>query len=236
MATSPYAQAILDYYRYQPRVKLLIDTSYGVVEEMPLGVLFREEADFSSLETYALNLCRGKVLDAGAGVGAFSLVLQNREFDVTALEVEPALAQIMKERGVKNVVCENIFNYRGHNFDTVLMMMNGLGLVGTIQGLKIFLEHAKELISPSGQILLDSSDISYFYEGKSRPESCYFGEIGYRYQYKDNIGEWFNWLYIDPGKLQETARQHGWYAQILYGDETDQYLARLIPADSINGG
>lgn len=236
MAINPYAQAVLDYFNFQPRVKLFIDTSYGIREEMPLKVLFRDEEDFSSLETYALNLCRGKVLDAGAGVGACSLVLQQRDFDVTALEIEPTLAEIMVKRGVKKVLCENIFELKEHRFDTILMMMNGLGLVGTIGGLKKFLEHAKQLVSTSGQILLDSSDISYFYEDKTWPASHYFGEIGYRYQYKDQKGAWFNWLYIDPAKLREIARDHGWYAQILYVDETDQYLARLILADSFDEG
>ena len=234
MTISPYAQAILDYFNYQPRVKLLIDTSYGVVEEMPLEVLFRSEEDFSSLETYALNLCRGKVLDAGAGVGACSLALQNRDFDVTALEMEETLTDIMVKRGLKKVVCKDIFEYSGHDFDTILMMMNGLGLVGTVQGLKLFLEHAKEMISPSGQILLDSSDISYFYQDTDKPDEHYFGEISYRYEYQDKKGEWFSWLYIDPGKLQEIASQHGWYTQILYTDETDQYLARLILAESMD--
>lgn len=234
MAISPYSQAVLDYYNYQPRVRLLIDTSYGMQEEMPLEVLFRNEEDCSPLETYAMNLCRGRVLDIGAGVGASSLILQKRGLDVTALEVEATLADIMVKRGVKKVVCSSIFNYNEKGFDTILMMMNGLGLVGTIKGLNTFLEHAKQLVSPSGQILLDSSDISYFYEGKTRPDTNYFGEIGYRFQYKDRKGEWFSWLYIDPEKLQEIARDHGWYAQILYVDETDQYLARLILADTID--
>lgn len=236
MTINPYAQAILDYFNFQPRVKLVIDTSYGILEEMPLEVLFRGEEDFSSLENYALNLCRGKVLDVGAGVGACSLALQNRDFDVTALEVETTLAEIMVKRGIKKVVCKDIFEYQGRSFDTILMMMNGLGLVGTIQGLEIFLEHAKQLVSPSGQILLDSSDISYFYDDKARPEAHYFGEIGYRYQYQDKKGEWFKWLYVDPGKLQEITNSHGWYTQILYADETDQYLARLILSESIDTG
>ena len=234
MAESPYAQAILDYYNFQPRVKLMIDTTYGVIEEMPLEVLFREEEDFTSLETYALNLCRGKILDAGAGVGACSLALQKRDFNVTALEVEPVLVEIMKTRGVEKVLCSNVFDYRGDSFDTILMMMNGLGLVGTIAGLKKFLEHAKQLVTPSGQILLDSSDISYFYENIPRPATHYFGEIGYRFRYKDQEGEWFNWLYIDTETLKKIARDKGWYAQILYVDETDQYLARLILAETID--
>ena len=227
MTISPYAQAIRDYFNYEFKAKLLLDTSYGIQEEMPVETLFRNEDDFTALETYALSLCRGKILDVGAGVGASSLVLQNRGFDLTALEVEAPLAEIMMERGIQKVICKNVFEYEEQNFDTVLMMMNGIGLVGTIQGLKDFLEHSKKLVSPSGQILLDSSNISYFYQDRGKPGAHYFGEIGYCYQYQDKKGKWFNWLYIDSERLQDIAWQHGWYAQILYEDETDQYLARL---------
>ena len=94
--------------------------------------------------------------------------------------------------------------------------------------MRTFLQHAKRLIKPGGQLVFDSSDITYLYEEETLPTDRYFGELSYRYKYKDLEGAWFNWLYIDQERLLEEAAKQGWAAQIVYEDENDHFLARLI--------
>ncbi len=50
----------------------------------------------------------------------------------------------------------------------------------------------------------------------------------YQYEYKKQQTDWFNWLYIDKKKLIQIAGEQGWETQILFEDEFDQYLAKLI--------
>ena len=223
-----YGVALQEYYSGKGKEKLWLQTNYGELEEMPLDIFFRGQNEMPDLELYALELCYGKILDIGAGVGSHSLILQNLGFDVTALEISSILCEIMKQRSIENILNEDIFSFTSQKFDTLLLLMNGIGLTGNLDGFRDFLQHAKQLIKPSGQLIFDSSDIGYLYEEIPKPENKYFGEISYRYQYKEMLGEWFKWLYIDQDKLLEEAAKLGWMPQIIYENEDDHYLTRLI--------
>lgn len=226
-----YGAALLDFYKTGQTEPLLLHNSYGEDEEMPMDLFFREEEDFPELEFIALSLCDGTVLDVGAGVGSHCLYLQNRGFDVTALEISTIACEIMKDRGVKQVVNENIFHYQRKKFDTLLFLMNGIGLVETTHGLKQLLAHCKRILKKDGQLLFDSSDIAYLYEGNIPATGSYYGEVRFQYEYKNQQGNPFGWLYIDQGTLIKIAQQDGWVVQILYEDENDQYLVRLSLRD-----
>lgn len=220
-----YGKALFDFHTTGKAEILWLHNSYDEPEEMPVEVFFRTQQDMPEIELKAMQLCKGKVLDVGAGVGSHAVIL-DQTFDVTAIDISETATQIMKERGVKNPVRQDFFKVE-EKFDTVLFMMNGIGLVGTLQGLENLLQSAKHLLHPKGQLLFDSSDISYLYEDMPMPKDHYFGEISYCYEYQKQKGTWFNWLYIDPATLKQLSKQHGWNCKIVYVDENDQYLAQL---------
>ncbi|ADY52171.1 Methyltransferase type 11 [Pseudopedobacter saltans DSM 12145] len=204
-----------------------LHNNYAEAEEMPVDVFFRKEFELSDLELLAIRLSKGKVLDIGAGAGAISLVLQRRGLDVTALELSAGACEVMKTRGVKKIINTNIFTFEEEKFDTLLLMMNGIGFCEYLDQVEVFLEHAKKLLNPNGQILFDSSDVSYLYETKPYDDSGYFGEIDYQYEYKGKKGEWFTWVYIEHDLMKEMAERLGYKMEILFDDGNDQYLARL---------
>ncbi len=222
-----YGQALQDFFDGKPEHQLWLNNNYGGPEEMPVEVFFRPEAEMPEAESLALQLCRGKVLDIGAGAGSHALVLQEQNFEVTALELSPGAAAVMQKRGVKTVVQQDVFHYKTEKFDTLLLLMNGIGLTQNLTGLDRFLQHAKQLLLPGGQLIFDSSDIAYLYEGLPLPKNKYYGEISYQYQYKNQKGDWFNWLYIDQKTLLKTASKNGWLCEIKYEDDMDLYLAKL---------
>jgi SAM-dependent methyltransferase len=222
-----YGQALQDFYNQQPEEKLWLNNTYGEPEEMPVEVFFRGEDEMPEAELLALKMCRGKVLDIGAGAGSHALVLQERKLEVTALEISPGAAAVMQKRGVKTVLQQDIFQYQTEKFNTLLLLMNGIGLTQNLAGLDRFLQHAKQLLLPGGQLIFDSSDITYLYEDLALPKNNYYGEISYQYQYKNQQGDWFNWLYIDSETLEKHARQQGWKCEIVYEDDMDLYLAQL---------
>lgn len=221
-----YGKALLDYYHQANNEILLLHNSYGEPEEMPLDVFFRQTEDMPDLELQALALCKGKVLDVGAGAGCHSLVLQERGFDVQAIDISKGAVELMQERGLRNVHLQDFFNIT-QKFDTLLFMMNGIGLCGSLDGLNKLLDYATQLLNPNGQLLFDSSDIAYLYEGLVLPSNQYFGEISFCYEYQGTKGEWFNWLYIDPLTLAKYSQAKGWKCEIVFRDDQDQYLARL---------
>jgi SAM-dependent methyltransferase len=221
-------QAIHDYYIKTQVSKLWIYNKYGSREEMPVDVYFRGEDDMPDIEWLAIERCNGKVLDIGAGAGSHALILQQRATEVTALDISPLLVSVMRNRRVENVVLADIFEYNIRGFDTLLLLMNGIGLAGTIERLKILLHHLKGLLKPDGQILFDSSDVAYLYEGNP-PDGAYYGEITYQYAYKKVRSDWFNWLYVDEHTMASLASECGFDMEILLEDEFGQYLARLTP-------
>lgn len=222
-----YGCFLSDYYYSKLKSEVWLHNNYGEVEELPIDSFFRTEDEMPDLEIYALNLCKGKVLDIGAGTGVHSLLLQKNGFDVTAIELSEEACEIMNTQGVKKVICGDVTEYKSEKYDTLLLLMNGIGFCGYISELKIFLEQAKEMIKPGGQILFDSSDVDYLYEESEPDPDSYYGEIDYQYEYDGEKGDWFSWLYLDQKTMQEIAVECGWNFQIIYEDEDQQYLGRL---------
>lgn len=221
-----FGKALTDFYKTGEADVLWLHNSYDEPEEMPIDFFFRDDEDMPVLELQALHMCKGKVLDIGAGVGSHALVLQAFNIDVTAIDVSEAAINIMKDRGVKKALLQDVFIYQ-EKFDTILMLMNGIGLTGTLAGFNDFLIKLKSLINPGGQVLFDTSDIAYLYEDLLKPQNQYYGEVSYQYEYKGEKGNWFNWLYIDPETIKTIAVETGWNSEIIFDDNEDQYLVRL---------
>lgn len=221
-----FGKALTDFYTKGEANTLWLLNSYSEPEEMPVNIFFRNEDEMPELEHYALSRCYGDVLDVGAGVGSHSLILQELGHKVTAIDISADAVKIMQQRGVKNAVVQDVFTI-AEKFDTLLFLMNGIGLTGTLQGFAHFLNFAKKLINEGGQLLFDSSDIAYLYEDLEKPTNQYFGEVNFCYEYKKQMGDWFNWLYIDQATLVHIAHQNGWHCEIIFEDGEDQYLARL---------
>jgi SAM-dependent methyltransferase len=220
-------QAIHDHFYNNQPTKLWIHNQYGPKEEMPVDVFFREREDMPELELTALTECSGKVLDIGAGAGSHALLLQQKGFDVTALDISALAVAVMQARGVTKALEADIFSYRQQGYDTLLLLMNGIGLTGSLPNLKTFLQHAKTLLKPGGQLLFDSSDVAYLYEDGLPAGDKYYGELAYQYEYKKQRTDWFNWLYVDKKTLTGIAWAENFSVEILYEDEYDQFLARL---------
>lgn len=230
----PMGAAIRDYFRQGKSAQLKVLSSLFDDDEMPVAHLFRSYHEMPPLEQRALNEARGKVLDVGAGAGCHALALQERGLDVTAVDISPLSCETMKERGVANVECVNIFNQRfQERFDTLLLLMNGTGIAGKLSRLPQLLSRLKQLMNPGAQILIDSSDLRYVYEDEDGVldvdfDGAYYGEVDYQMTYRNIIGKSFDWLYADSVVLAECCRQCGLNCEILVQGQHYDYLARIV--------
>jgi SAM-dependent methyltransferase len=196
-------------------------------EEMPVKIYFRSMEEMPELEWIALQQCRGKILDIGAGAGSHALALQQLGQDVTALEISPLASEVIKARGVKKVLCEDVFRLANRKkYDTLLLMMNGIGLTGTLAGLRDFLRTSRALLRPGGHLVFDSCDIVYLYGRTPPPPPGYYGELLYRYEYRRQLSDPFNWLFIDRKTLAGITAAEGWQMEVLYEDGRDQFLVK----------
>lgn len=230
----PMGAAIRDYFRQGKSAQLKVLSSLFDDDEMPVAHLFRSYHEMPPLEQRALNEARGKVLDVGAGAGCHALALQERGLDVTAVDISPLSCETMKERGVANVECVNIFNQRfQERFDTLLLLMNGTGIAGKLSRLPQLLSRLKQLMNPGAQILIDSSDLRYVYEDEDGVldvdlDGAYYGEVDYQMTYRNIKGKSFDWLYADSVVLAESCRQCGLKCEILAQGQHYDYLARIV--------
>lgn len=229
----PHGAALRDFLAGDPDAEVLVRAEDGEVERTPARVFFREPGEFSALDAAALDLCRGRVLDVGAGAGCHSLVLQARRLSVTALDVSPEAVEVMRRRGVRDVRCGDVFGFAGERFDTLLILMNGIGLVGTLAGLDRFLRDVSRLLTHGGQILLDSFD-----PGPADPERprTYAGEMRFQLEYGGVRGAFYDFLFLDFETLRRHAEPAGWHCESIWQEAEGHYLARLTRCTASEAG
>lgn len=230
----PLSLAVYNYYFHNKNIPVRIYSRGFDVDEIAPSYFFRLEDEMPIVERKALEWCQGKILDIGACSGCHTLPLLSRKFDVTALEKSPLCCEVLKNRGVKNVIQQDIYDFYGDRFDTLLLLMNGTGIAGTLKGLDRFLIKLKDLLLPGGQILMDSSDLIYLYTEDDGSvfidlnAEHYYGELVYQTGYQDQKGQEFPWLYVDQDLLATKAEQNGLLVDQVYTGENCDYLARLI--------
>jgi SAM-dependent methyltransferase len=224
--------ALLDFFNGQREAVIQVESDLTETEELPAAHFFRDFRDMPSLEQKALSLCQGKVADLGAGGGSHALVLQERLADVTAYDISAGACQVMKLRGVKNPVHADFSHLGNEQYDTILMLMNGIGLVGDLEGLSDFLARIKQNLKPGGRIIADSSDISYmFYDEDGylclNLNDKYHGVVNYQMNYKGRSGAPFNWLFVDYPLLEDYAVKNGFECRFIQEDDHFHYLVEL---------
>ncbi len=228
----PIGQAIQDYYIKRKAPDLVVNSNYTENERIPAGYFFRTEKEMPAIELAALKKCKGKILDIGAAAGCHSLLLQKKGFNVTALEISELAAEVMKSRGIQKVITDDVNSFSGDRFDTLLLLMNGTGIGGTLNGLKTLLKHLRNLLTEKGQILIDSSDIRYLFEEEDGSvwidlaNKQFVGEMKYEVVYK-KLKSSFNWLFVDFDTLKKVAEESGLQCVLVEKGEHFEYLAQL---------
>jgi len=211
-------------------------TTYSTLNEkdiLPLPYLFRDYDAMPLIEQKALDLCSGTVLDVGCGAGSHSLYLQNKGVEVTGLDESEGAVFTARSRGVNNIIYSSIYDYSGMKFDTILLLMNGIGIAGQLNEVHRLLSHLEGLLNRGGQILVDSSDIIYMFEvdddgGYWIPNNGkYYGEVEFTMEYKGLKSPPFNWLYVDYNRLKQLAEEQNLSCELVCEGTHYDYLARL---------
>lgn len=233
MSKDIFGEAIKDYYNHNYTENIIVQAPDFDDDIIPIPYLFRSYAEMPTLEQKALILSYGKVLDVGCGAGSHSLHLQNeKKLEVIAVDISEGAIKIAKKRGVQKAFVEDMYSLKDKTFDTLLFLMNGSGIIGQLNNIDRFLSHIKALMNPRGQVLIDSSDISYLFTDEDGgfwvdASEGYYGEMQYRLQYKNMQSDWFDWLYIDYNTLQNAANAHGFLCELVFEGENNDYLAKL---------
>lgn len=228
-----FGKAILDYQTNNFPEDIITETNISEADEMPVSYLFRSYKEMPKLEQKALELAKGKILDIGCGAGSHSLYLQEKGLDVTSIDISPKAIEACQLRGVKKALVSNILEIDPSNkFDTILLLMNGTGIFERLNQISKYLSHLKNLLNEGGQILIDSSDLIYMYDQDEDgayeiPANGYYGELNFIIQYKGEIEEPFDWLYLDYNTLQNACHAHGFNCELIMEGDNFDYLAKI---------
>ncbi|KIQ23061.1 methyltransferase [Flavobacterium sp. MEB061] len=229
-----FGKAMFDFQTNNSPEDIITETTISEEDEMSVDYLFRSYNEMPKIEQKALQLATGKTLDVGCGAGSHSLSLQNdRKLEVTSIDISEKAIETCKLRGVKNAKVQNILDFEGEKFDTIILLMNGVGIFGKLDNCNKYLSKLKSLLNEGGQILLDSSDIIYMFDededgGKWIPSNNdYYGELVFNISYKGEKEEPFDWLYLDYNTLQNAAIANGLKCELVLEGENYDYLARL---------
>lgn len=229
----PMGSAIADYFNKGKASKLRVFSSMFDEDEIPVRQLFRTFPEMPKLEQQALELSQGKILDVGAGSGCHALALQEMGKEVTAIDISPLSVKTMQERGVADARVKDFFDKNlGGSFDTVLLLMNGSGIIGKIENLPTFFIQLKHILAPGGCVLMDSSDLRFLFEDEEGnldidQEEGYYGEVDFHMLYKNIKGDTFDWLYIDFQTLSMNASKAGFKVEKLGEGTHYEYLVRI---------
>lgn len=226
----PIGKAILTYSKNKKADDIIVSSDICEDDIIPLEVLFRSYDEMPELEQIALKKSSGKVLEIGAGAGVHALELIKKGLDVTAIEISVGAVEYLKSKNI-NAIHSDFFKFNEGKYDTIISLMNGLGIAGTLSNLEKTLNHCKSLLNPDGKIICDSSDIRYLYEDEDGSlwvdlNTEYYGNFRFQMKYKDQIGPWFDWLYVDFDNLFKVAKKCGLKATRIY-EKDDHYLAEI---------
>ncbi len=228
-----FGRAILDYQTHNEPQDLITETNISEADDMSVAYLFRSFKEMPKIEQKALQLSKGKILDIGCGAGSHSLYLQEKGFTVTSIDISENAINACQLRGLQNARVQNLLDIQNETFDTILLLMNGTGIFGTLAQTSIYLQKLKSLLNPNGQILIDSSDIIYMFDeeedgSKWVPANGYYGELTFTVSYKNQTEAPFPWLYLDYNTLQNAAHANGLNCDLVLEGEHFDYLAKLF--------
>ena len=228
----PMGAAIHDYYHTGKAEVLRVFSSEFEEDEIPVEDLFREYDDMPLLEQVALDLAEGSVLDVGAGSGCHSIALKQMGKAAVAIDISALSVNVMKERGLDARLVDFYDESFAERFNTVIMLMNGTGIIGSLDNIPAFFKRLDDLLAPGGSVLIDSSDLRYLYEEEDGSlmidlADDYYGQLDYQMQYKDIKGDPFDWLYLDFETLAFYAEENAFCAELVAEGENYDYLARL---------
>ncbi|HLW29992.1 MAG TPA: methyltransferase domain-containing protein [Brumimicrobium sp.] len=228
----PIGYAILDYISQNDPQDIIVESDLVEDDVLPIDILFRNFDSFPKLEVTAMKYCKGKILEVGAAAGPHAKYLVKQGFDVSTVEISEIAHNYMKENIPEAThYLTDILEFNTGKYDTILLLMNGIGMAGTYKKMTHFLKHLSTLLAPGGSIICDSSDVQNVFEDDEGGlwvdlNSDYYGEFKFNMKYKDSESGWFNWVYIDFKNLEKSANEAGLKIELLDDDE-NSFLVQI---------
>lgn len=212
----------------------------GYISARPIHRYFAQYPDWSDLESSAINQCRGRVLDLGAGAGRAAIELQHRGLPVLAVDPSPGAVQVCHRRGVHNIVAGTIDQLAptANPFDSVVMLGGNLGLLANPTRAVEFLNDLARVTAPDAQVFGIGTDP---YPTHDRDHLAYYqrnrtlgrlgGQLRLRVRHHAMSTPWFELWMASEEELKSVLTQTVWELTDIRSDGA-VYLATLTKRHS----
>ncbi|HZB85992.1 MAG TPA: methyltransferase domain-containing protein [Gaiellaceae bacterium] len=234
-----YGRLLLDHLEGRPAQEIVERDDGFIAANQGPAAYFAPYGSWPSVERRAMRYVRGRVLDVGCGAGRAALRLQERGHELVAVDISPLAVEVARRRGVldaREVPFERVDASLGI-FDTVLMLGNNFGLVGSAGGARRALRRLHGLTSARGRVVAESNDPSRTddpahlgYQKRNRERGRLPGHLRLRVRHRELATPWFDYLIVSPADLEALADGTGWRPHRLIRDEGSLYVAVLEKA------
>ncbi len=207
----------------------LVDLSDGT------KAYFAKYKQWPKWQKRAIKFVKGRVLDIGAGAGRVSLYLQNKGFDIVAIDNSPLAIKVCKKRGLKRATIrsiEEIDKFKPNSFDTIIMFGNNFGLFGNFRKAKKLLRKLYKITTPNALIIAESNDpyktddpihLSYHKFNKRRGRMG--GQLKIRIRFRNYVGDWFDYLLVSKKEMKQILNGTGWKVKRYINSGGYMYIA-----------
>ena len=207
-----------------------IDTTSGPT------AYFMEYRRWPITERKALRYARGRILDVGCGAGRHSLYFQGKGHDVVGIDNSPAVIEVCKKRGLKDVrvIPLNKISPELGVFDTILMLGNNFGLFGSKEGARRSLKMMSRMTSLNARIIVSSLDVydtdipeHLQYQEMNRRKGRMSGQIRFRVRYRQCATPWFDYLLVSQPEMMDILDGTDWQVKRFF-DSPDSFYTAVI--------
>ncbi len=237
-ADDAYGHAIRDYHERGEGFELIErDDGFVGLTGGP-ELYFTEHDEWPEPVREGLTYVEGSVLDVGCGAGRHALYCQRRGHDVLGIDVSPNAVAVAADRGLERVRELDVADVDTleETFDTVLMLGNNFGLVGTretaperLRALARASTDDARLVAGTRDVTATDDEAHLAYHERNRERGRLPGAIRMRARYRGYATDWFDYLMVSPAELRDLLAETPWTVAELIGadDGGGQYVAVL---------
>jgi SAM-dependent methyltransferase len=233
-----FGQMLLDRL-HDPAAVEFVERDDGYLDTGAGPAYFSDYPDWPGSVKKALRLARGRILDLGCGAGRHCLYLQRKGFDMTGIDSSPLAVKTCRLRGVRrafNYSVEDLNSVRVRRrlgrFDTIVMLGNNLGLLGSQRQAVRLLRALHDITNPGAQLLGETLDpygtrrpVHRAYQARNRQRGRMGGQIRLRVRYNNLHTPWYDYLLLSRTELRTILAGTGWRLEQTIPDTGGSYVA-----------
>lgn len=215
----PFGSALWDYYNDGEGL-MIIERDDGNVGVDSAEKYFVPPKQWLKYERKAIKYAKGRVLDIGCGAGRHALYLQKKKRDVLGIDISPLSVKLCLARGLKKALImpiSDIGKFEPESFDSILMMGQNWGLMGSASKAKEYLKKMHNITTPKGRIIAMSqnpystTDKDHKdYHKQNRSKRRLPGQLKIRIRHGKQTTDWFDYLFVSRAEMEKILKGTGW--------------------------